>query len=291
MSIKTKLNLILLIVGIIAFILIDVLNNIDARKRIFEEAYQKAELINSFAMAARKYTVKTMRPLAIKIAGKGQFHPEIMGGFFVARSISDSFARSQPGYSFKQATVDPVNSSNKADAQEIKVINAFNLNPDLPLQKGIITRDNAQYFYLARPVVAKKSCLLCHGSPDFAPRGRKERYPGPGGYNYKENSVIATFITYVSLEEALSKLKYIAFKNAILGTIIVLFILVILWVVLDRIVTKPIRNLTSVAEEISRGKGLNQKLEVSAKDEIGDLYKSFDRMRKSVVKLMKMVRK
>ena len=66
------------------------------------------------------------------------FHPEIMGGFFVARAISDSFAKAQPGYSFKQATLDPVNSANLADVQETSIINAFNSNPQLSLQKGII---------------------------------------------------------------------------------------------------------------------------------------------------------
>ena len=139
--------------------------------------------------------------------------------------------------------------------------------------------------------MAKKSCLLCHGDPNLAPNGRKARYPGPGGYNYKENSVIATFITYVSVEKALSQLKFIAFRTAVIGILCILMILVALWFVLGRIVTKPVQQLTNMANEISRGKGLNNKVEVSSNDEIGDLYKSFDRMRKSVVKLIRMVKK
>ena len=60
---------------------------------------------------------------------------------------------------------------------------------------------------------------------------------------------------------------------------------------LARRLSTPIRNLTKLANEISRGKGLKHKLVVSSNDEIGDLYKSFDRMRKSVVKLIRMVKK
>ena len=134
MSIKTKLNLILLVLGVITSILIAVLNYVDARDRVFTEAYKKAELINSFALAARTYTVKTMRPLAIEIAGLGRFHPEIMGGFFVARAISDTFAKAQPGYTFKQATLDPVNPSNKADTRETDIIKAFDSNSQSTLQ-------------------------------------------------------------------------------------------------------------------------------------------------------------
>lgn len=291
MSIKTKLNLILLILGIISSILIAVLNYIDAKNRVFEEAYNKAQLINSFAMAARTYTVKTMRPLAIEIAGTGKFHPEIMGGFFVARAIADTFARSQPGYTFKQATLDPVNFSNKASYEEANIIHAFDSNREQTLQKGIIEREDASYFYLARPVVAKKQCLTCHGDPVLAPKGRKVRYPGPGGYNYKENSVIATFVTYVPVKKALSQLKFIAFKTVVIGIFCILLILVALWLVLGKMVTKPIQRLTLLANNMSRGKDLQIKLEVPTKDEIGELYKSFDLMRKSVVKLIKMVKR
>ena len=39
------------------------------------------------------------------------------------------------------------------------------------------------------------------------------------------------------------------------------------------------------------GKGLEKNLSIKSKDEIGDLYQSFDRMRKSVVKLIRMVKK
>ncbi len=291
MSIKTKLNLILLTLGIVSSILIAVLNYVDARNRIYEEAYNRAEVINSFALAARTYTVKTMRPLAIQIAGADKFHPEIMGGFFVARAIADTFAKAQPGYTFKQATLDPVNSANKADALETDIIRTFNSNPGSKITKGIVKKGGSSYFYLARPVAAKKNCLKCHGDPDLAPAGRKSRYPGPGGYNYKENSIIAAFITYVPVNKALSQVKIIALKTAVIGIISILLILAVLWFVLGRMVTKPVLKLTELANTISRGKGLHNKLEPPTDNEIGELYKSFDRMRKSVVRLIKMVKK
>ena len=60
---------------------------------------------------------------------------------------------------------------------------------------------------------------------------------------------------------------------------------------LARRLSTPIRNLTVIANEISRGKGLKHQLVVPSNDEIGDLYKSFDLMRKSIVKLIRMVKK
>ena len=95
MSIKLKINLLLLLIGIITSIGIGAFNYNEAKDRVFSDAFQRAELISSFAMASRDYTVKTMRPLAIEIAGTNSFHPELMGGFFVARAIADNFAQNQ----------------------------------------------------------------------------------------------------------------------------------------------------------------------------------------------------
>ena len=133
MSIKWKINLLIFVLGIISSTMLAGLGYYQARNRIFEEAFKKAELISSFSMASREYTVQTMRPLAIEIAGPASFHPELMGGFYVARAIGEKFATNQPGYRFKQATINPVNPRNKADRQELRIINDFKSNPGLKI--------------------------------------------------------------------------------------------------------------------------------------------------------------
>jgi HAMP domain-containing protein len=291
MSIKLKINLSFMFLGILSVIAVALFNYIETRKEVFLNAFEKAELINSFALAARTYTVKTMRPLALKVAGPNQFHPEIMGGFFVARAIADNFGKNQPGYSFKQATTNPVNIENRADIDEEVIIAKLSENRELSMDQGILEKNYQRYFYIAKPVVAAKGCLKCHGDPSKAPYGRRTRYPGSGGYNYKENSVIAAFITYIPVEEALSEIKISTFKLA--GTTIAIFcvIFIVIWLLVDRIVTKPIVNLTRFADEISRGQKLENKLSFESKDEIGVLYQSFDRLRQSVVKLMGLIKK
>jgi methyl-accepting chemotaxis protein len=80
-------------------------------------------------------------------------------------------------------------------------------------------------------------------------------------------------------------------KNTIylFGVTCLIVIFVAYW--LARRLSTPIRELTLIANQISRGKGLKHKLTVPSNDEIGDLYKSFDLMRKSIVKLIRMVKK
>jgi len=291
MSIKSKINLSFLALGIVAAVAVALFNYIEIKGKVIDNAYNKAELINSFAMASRTYTVKTMRPLAISVAGPGQFHPEIMGGFFVARAIAETFAKDQPGYSFKQATMDPVNRQNAANPQEQEIIRKMAAERQQSIWQGIVEKERERYFYIAKPVVARKDCLKCHGNPSEAPMGRRERYPGPGGYNYKADDVVAAFITYVPVEEALAEVNRSTLKIAATGIGFILAIFVVVWFMIDKVVTRPVVALTELADEVSRGKGLEKELTITSRDEIGELYQSFDRMRKSVVKLMRMIKR
>ena len=291
MSIKSKINISFLVLGILAALGFSAFNYMEIKESVISNAFKKAELINSFAMASRTYTVNTMRPLAVKAMGPEQFHPEIMGGFFVARAIAETFSDDQPGYSFKQATINPVNLKNRADAEETRIIDEMTRTQGAGSMQGIIEKDQERYFYIAKPVIAKQGCLKCHGDPEKAPMGRKTLYPGPGGYNYNADDVVAAFITYVPVEKALSEVNRTTLKIALTGIAFIVIIFFVIWFMIDRIVTRPLVVLTGLADDVSRGKSLTTDLTYRSKDEIGELYQAFDRMRKSVVKLLRMVQK
>jgi protein-histidine pros-kinase len=278
----------LLVLGIIASFSIAAFSYYETKNRIFEDAIRKAELMSSFAMASRKYAVNTMRPMTMKIAEKGSFYPELMGGFFVARAISDLFASAQPGYSFKQAALDPINANNLATLEEVEIIKYLAENRNVKAKKGIMEKNGQKYFYVAHPVVVKKDCLKCHDSKKNAIEGRVLRYPGPGGYNYKVNDVVATFINYIPLQKALDDLKSTAIKTILVGIGSILFILVVIWFFMNSVITGPILKITKIAEDMSKGKSLDVDVTSKQKDEIGALYDSFNRMRKSVALLIKM---
>ena len=152
-------------------------------------------------------------------------------------------------------------------------------------------KNREKYFYIAQPVVAKKGCLKCHGKPEEALGGRVKKYPGPGGYNYVANDVVATFVAYVPIQKALENLKDTALKTILAGICSILLILALVWLFLEFGVTKPIVNLTKLADNMSRGKDLDKTINSKSNDEIGALYNSYNRMRISVIKLINMVQK
>ena len=290
MSVKLKINLLLLVIGIISSLSIAAFSYFEARNRVYEEAFKKAELIHSFALAAKNYTKNTMRPLARKIAGMDSFRPELMSGFFVARSVGDIFSKGQPGYSFKAATDNPIKPENMADDQEMELLYSFQENRNLKIKKGIIKKSNRDYFYIAKPSVANKGCIRCHGKREDAPKEQLQMYTGSLGYNYTLDEVVAIFITYVPIQKAIDEAKNVGIKMALAGVIAILCIMAAVWFFIGSVVTRPIIRLTQKADQISKGKGLDKEITASSVDEIGVLYDSFNRMRKSVVKLIKMVR-
>jgi len=291
MSIAKKINLMLLVTGILVSLAIAVFNYTEAVNRTYSEAYQKADIISAFALATRKYTVQTLRPLSTELVGPDVFHPEIMGGFFVSRAVAYLFSQSVPGYSFKQAALDPINEQNLADEKEREIIGYFKENRTITSKRGEIDRIDGRYIYVAAPVVNEKSCLTCHGSRGTAPKDRVEKYPGDGGYNWTPGHVVATFVTYIPIEKALAELHTSAAKTIAIGIGGVLILVLVTAFFIRKSVTTPILELTQIADNVSKGRDLQKEIRADSKDEIGALYKSIDRMRLGVVKLAQLLSK
>ena len=199
----------------------------------------------------------------------------------------DIFEKENPDYKFKQAALDPRWPPNKADEAEIAIINKFQSNHALKNQSDVIDRDGQPYYYRATPRVAKKGCLRCHGDPLTAPKDQIEIYGDKAGYQWKEGDVTAAFVVYIPLGKALAEAKSNSALLLAIGSGGLLITLLGIWFFLDRGVVSPLVNLSNRTEEISLGRGLDQKIEVTSKDEIGVLTQSIERLRISLVKILK----
>ena len=93
------------------------------------EAKNTGSLIFNFIDASRMYFRDHQRPLIMELVEEDRFLPEIMSGFTLTRGVWDKFSQKVPDYIFKQATVDPLYPPNKADEQELKIIDLFRNNP------------------------------------------------------------------------------------------------------------------------------------------------------------------
>jgi methyl-accepting chemotaxis protein len=96
--------------------------------------------------------------------------------------------------------------------------------------------------------------------------------------NDQEIGVVSMFVTPKFMEEELKN-----FGQGVIATVVILdfVIFIIMMVVLGRLLINPIMELAAGAEKISRG-DLNQTFDVSARDEIGYLATTFNKMQSSL---------
>ena len=289
MGIRSKFIIIIAVLSLLATLAIGYTSYMLSRQSAIAEAKSKGDIIYNFIEASGKFFGKYQYPLIMEQnEDMDIFIPELMSKFVVSRMEFEIFEETLEGYKFKQATLDPLWTDNKADKDEVTVIKYFDANPKVADKQGVMTKGGQQYFYTAKPIrITKAFCLTCHGDPADAPADQRDIYGVENGYNWVMNSTVGTSIVYISISQALADAKQAAMKIFMVGVGCLLVTIICIWVFLDRVVVAPIIKLSGASKNISLGKDLDDSLHTESKDEIGALANAIDRMRISIVKLLK----
>lgn len=288
MGIRVKSLLVLGLLGILAIVVIGITSYKLSIKNAMDEAKIKSNIILNYAMATKNYMKLVQKPLVKELIEADRFYPELMSGFVSARGTFELFQKSYPGYVFKQATLDPLNASNKADAEEQAIIGNFKNNPTLKSTEGRLVKNGEDVFFFAQPIrVDSKGCLACHGNPDDAPKDQIEIYGSEAGYNWKKDDTVAAFVIYIPTKAAILAAKKLSLTLVGIGAGGIILILLVIWFFLDRSVVSPIVHLAERTESFSLGEDLDNPIAADSKDEIGALAQGIERLRISLVKLLK----
>lgn len=254
------------------------------------EAKTKGNLVFNYMKSSRDFFRTKQLPAVYEAAGRDEFIPELMSSFAVVRGVFESFTKTTPGYIFKQATKNPLVSTNKADEQELEIIRQFQENKQLHNLEGRVRKNGQTYYYFAQPIrVQEESCLECHGDPADAPEELLEIYGENSGFNWQLGETVSALIVYIPIQKALDQAKKLSTVLFFIGTAGILMLMFIIWLFFSRYVVRPLTTLEQRATEISLGKNLNENIEVQGKDEISSLGRAIDRLRISVHKLMQRV--
>ncbi len=287
MGIRMRSILVMGILGLLAIAVIGITSYKLSVRNALDEAKIKSNIILNYAMATKRYMKEVQRPLVKELIESDRFYPELMSGFVTARGTFELFKKSSPDYTFKQATLDPLNPSNRADQDEIEFIKKFDQDPSLKSAEGRIIKNGTDVFYFAQPIkVGSAGCLTCHGDPYDAPKDQVEIYGTDTGYNWKLNDTVAAFVVYIPTEAAIAAAKKLSFTLVMIGAGGILVILLILWFFLDRSVVLPIVQLAQKTENFSLGENLDDPIVNQSNDEIGTLAQAIERLRISLVKLL-----
>jgi HAMP domain-containing protein len=165
----------------------------------------------------------------------------------------------------------------------------FQANPKKKELVGTTTHKGELYYYTSSPIKMGGDCLECHLDPARAPKDLVEMY-GTAGFdaNYKAGEIFAAYVVYVPLAPAVAAAKKQALILFAAGGTMLLLGLLFIYVFLDQRVVKPIMELVSRTEEVSVGRHLDKSLmSAKMKDEVEALARSIDRLRISLVKMLK----
>ncbi len=251
------------------------------------EAQSKVAILSAYTKASHKYHKTKSIPMIKQLVGKERFYPELMSLFVMTRNIATTFQKDQPGYTIKNAAVDPLWEENRADKQELVVINTLKANKGMKKSTGMITKGGTDFYYEATPMKVAKKCLRCHGDPLDAPKDQVMIYGETNGYHWKLGDTASALFVYVPVSGAMDKAKSDAIKLVGMGAGSLVVALVLIVIFLGVKVVQPIEELARRADEISLGKNLGVSIDVNPNREIGSLSRAVDRLRLSIARFMK----
>jgi HAMP domain-containing protein len=287
MGLRLKFNLVLLLVFLLGLGVTGYESYELLHKNARDEVLRNAGVMMESALSMRGYTVAQVRPLLQSDAET--FLPQGVPAY-AATEIMTLLRKKYPDYAYKEAALNPTNPRNRAVEWETDIVNTFRNDPSKPEITGVRQTPTGPSLYLARPFQIKDAaCLSCHTTAEMAPPAMVKIYGTSNGFGWKHQEVIGAQIVSVPMALPIENANraFYTFMTALTIVFVVLFIL--LNVMLSILVVRPIRLMSQAADQISTGSTDVADLKEKGKDEVAQLAKAFNRMRRSLEKAIQLI--
>lgn len=288
MRLSLKFNLILILVLLVGAAITAFFTRSILQANARTEVADRAAIMMESAISVRVYTVGELRPL-ISPHMKETFYPQTVPAYAATQTFN-KLREKHPEYTYKEAALNPTNPRDKATGWETDIIQQFRNFPEQTEVIGERSTPTGDSMFIARPIqINNEACLACHSTPDKAPPAMVKMYGDSNGFGWKHEETIGAQIVSVPMSVPLAHADS-AFRT-FFGFLMAVFAAIILAlnVTLHYAVVKPITEMAKVADEISTGNMLSKEFEAKGKDEVSVLAKSFNRMRRSLERAMKML--
>jgi len=288
MKLLPKINIIMVIVFLLglaaAYTVADRLLLRNARAEIQDNA----RIMMESALAVRAYTVSQIKPL-LDTQMRYKFLPQTVPSYS-ATEYFNILRKTFPEFAYKEATLNPTNLRDRAVDWEVDVVNHFRENSDAKELMGERDTPTGRTLYLARPLrIVDEKCLACHSSVSAAPQTMLDLYGTANGFGWQLKDVIGAQVVSVPYDVPLKR-AHAALKHFVYLLIgLFLFLFVALNLLLSLLVVRPVRRLSLIADELSKGNMDAPDFPAKGGDEISVLGASFNRMRRSLVEAMNML--
>ena len=288
MGIRTKFNLVLLLVFSAGFAVAGWISYTLLRHNAKEEVVRNARLMLESALAIRGYTVKQVKP-HLELQLMRVFLPQSVPAYAATETVNE-LRKTHPDYSYKEATLNPTNPRDRAADWEADVVRTFRDHAET--KEVVSERDTptGRALFIARPIkITDPACLACHSVPQAAPVSMIKLYGEANGFGWNFNEIVGAQIVSVPMELPIlnAKRAFVAFMWSLAGVFVAVFL--VLNLMLSWMIVRPIRSMSEAADKVSTGDFARPELPARGKDEISVLAASFNRMRRSLQKAMQMI--
>lgn len=288
MGLRLKYNAVLLTASVLGVAGAVALSYIMVQDSATRDVEREARLMRANATAVRAYTVNHIDPL-LSEDGEILFQPEAVTSF-AARTIFDAVSAEFPQYAYKEAALDPTNPADLPTPLERGMIEQFRADPALESLSAQIDGPEGKLLTMAFPVtIENPGCLNCHSTPDVAPPAMLDLYGTANGFGWEFGETVGAQIITVPMTLIAERAE----ETAILvgSALLAAFALVLILtnVMLSRVVIRPVKYLSQMAERVSMGDFSVPEYARNSRDEIGSLAGSFNRMRRSLDRAMSML--
>jgi HAMP domain-containing protein len=288
MKLSTRFNLVLLTFFLLSAMITAGLSYWLLMESARQEVVRSAQLLMESALAVRGYTVDKIKPHMDPMLIQ-QFLPQTVPAFAATETIN-RLRKNYPDYTYKEAVLNPTNPRDLVSDWERRAVESFRDDATLKETSGYTKGERGTLYYVARPIkISNAACLACHSTPEAAPATMLTQYGEKGGFGWQHNETVGAQVVTVpvSVPEQRAMSVFTTFMSAIGAVFLVLFI--VLNLMLKRSIVKPIEEVAQIADRISRGDFSVPEFAKNRKDEIGTLQQSFNRMRRSLDKAMRML--
>jgi protein-histidine pros-kinase len=251
------------------------------------EVLREAALMMDSALATRSYTTSEILPL-LESRAKTEFLPQSVP-FYAATQNFLKLREQHPEYSYKEATLNPTNLRDRATDWETDLIQQF--RNDSTTHEIIGERDTpmGRSLYLARPIHADTACLECHSTPASAPAALIARYGNDNGFGWQAHEIVGAHVVSVPLASATAGAQLVFRKLTAWIVVLLVLSIVVVNAVVYFLVVRPIRRISGIAAELSVGNASAGEFPAGGGAELTALTGSFNRMRTSLQKALKML--
>ncbi len=287
MGLRLKFNLVLIVVfaagiGVSAFVSYELL-----QRNAKQEVLRNAGLMMEAALAVRGYTVSQVKPLLASQLAE-TFLPQTVPAYAASETFN-TLRKKYPDFSYKEALLNPTNPRNKAVEWESDIVNNFRNSGVTKEFTGERDTPVGKMLYIARPIqITDPACLACHSVPAAAPASMIKLYGESNGFGWKHMEVVGAQVVSVPMTLPIKNANeaFMTFMGSLGAIFLVTFI--VLNIMLSYMILRPIANMSKAADKVSTG-DFNVPEFGGGKDEISTLGTSFNRMRRSLQKALKLI--